>query len=57
MKLKRTESHVEPLNPGHAVDEVQARAGVTADILDDQVNMLVITTNNSVQRPLKVGDA
>ena len=50
----RTEHDVEPLYPGHSVDEVEARTGVAADVADDEVDVRVVAADGRVQHPLEM---
>ena len=51
--IEDTKHDIEPLDPGHAVDEIEAGARVAPNITDDEEDVLVIATNRGVQSPLQ----
>jgi hypothetical protein len=52
-QLARTQSEVEPLKPGHTVDEIHARPGVGTNIRNNEISVLVVTANLVVESPLE----
>ncbi len=49
---ERTKSNVEPLDPGHPVDEVQSGARVAADVADDEEDVARGTADGCVEGAL-----
>ena len=47
-KMQRTEDDVEPLHPGHAVDEVEAAARVRPNVAHDEEHVLVVAADRAV---------